>query len=63
MEIIQRRPVPDAYIQREEAGPSVPAENETPPEPAPDPRELARLVYPIIKRMLAQEKERLRGSS
>ena len=53
---------PSAYIQREEEGPFVPAAEE-PQEPAPDPRELAKLVYPIIKRMLAQEKERLRGSS
>lgn len=64
IDVIQRSPEPPlrAYIQREEAGPSVPAE-ETEQEPAPDPRELARLVYPIIKRMLAQEKERMRGYS
>lgn len=30
---------------------------------APDPAELARLVYPIIKRMLAVEKERYHGRS
>lgn len=57
-------------IQRVEEGASespITADSPTASEsggksPAPDPRELAKMVYPLIKRMLALERERYYGS-
>jgi hypothetical protein len=59
--IIQRLPEEEAGPQVGESEPLAPA-TEEPEHPAPDPRELAKQVYPIIKRMLAQERERRHGS-